>query len=371
MKNPGRSLIASAGSALRGASLALLLGTPLGCGRIPREAPAHRPEATQRPSVEGMIQQLRDPTHGDAWTASYRLSGMGQAALPDLVKALNDQHPAVRGMTARILGEMKPVAEDVVSGLACRLRLELQGPNAVYWHRQPWYKTQPARVSVDLAEALGSIGAAAGDAAPTLRDALREGDLSLRRASARALGRIGPVGRFSEMVLPALTRALLDQHELVRVAAADALGDIGQGAKNALTSLVAALGDESTYVRTQSASALGRMGEAARDALPPIEKMMLHDEDLAARVAAAEALVRISPSAKRMVVPVLVDLLKRSTDTCARASAVCALGRIGPEAEEAVRTLEKLILSRDTGGFESDVVEALKRIRGKPEQREQ
>ena len=73
------------------------------------------------------------------------------------------------------------------------------------------------------AAALGSLGAAASPAVPTLAQALADEDAPLRRAAADALGKIGPA---AGAAVPALTKALGDPDASVRQSAAQALAAI-------------------------------------------------------------------------------------------------------------------------------------------------
>ncbi|MGH6916637.1 MAG: HEAT repeat domain-containing protein [Geminicoccaceae bacterium] len=73
------------------------------------------------------------------------------------------------------------------------------------------------------AAALGSLGAAASPAVPTLAGALADEDATLRRAAADALGKIGPE---AGAAIPALTNALGDPDASVRQNAAQALAAI-------------------------------------------------------------------------------------------------------------------------------------------------
>src|SRR5215813_1203778 len=85
---------------------------------------------------------------------------------------------------------------------------------------------------------------------------LKDQDVTVRLAAARALGNIGPEAKEA---VPDLIAALKDQDALVRGYAAGALGNIGPGAKEAVPDLRAALKDQDSFVRGSAAYALGQI----------------------------------------------------------------------------------------------------------------
>jgi len=165
------------------------------------------------------------------------------------------------------------------------------------------------------ARALGRIGDR--QAVPPLIQALGDEDEDVRSAAAKALGRIG-----DPRAVPVLIQALGDGDEDVRKAAAEALGGIGD--RQAVPALLQALGDENWRVRSAAAEALGRIGD--RRAVPSLLQA-LGDRDRRVRWAAAEALGRIGD---RQAVPALIQALG-DEDGWVRWTAAEALGR-GAEA---------------------------------------
>src|SRR5262245_50409380 len=140
------------------------------------------------------------------------LRHLGPAAVPDLIKALEDEDWEVRNQAA---------------------------------------------------VALGVIGPEAKAAVPALIDVLQGEDKYLRSHAATALGK---VGRQAGTAVPALTRALQDKDEDVRRNAAAALGQIGPDSKGAVSDLIELLKDERKPVRQQALKALEQLDpeEAAR-----------------------------------------------------------------------------------------------------------
>ena len=108
-------------------------------------------------------------------------------------------------------------------------------------------------------DTLGKIGSEA--AIPALLQALEDSDWNVRRSAADTLGKIG-----SEAAIPALLQALEDSDWKVRKNAANALRKIGSEA--VISALLQALEDSSSDVRGSAVSALNEIGsEAAIPAL--------------------------------------------------------------------------------------------------------
>lgn len=179
-------------------------------------------------------------------------------------------------------------------------------------------------------------------------DELRRPDVFPGRWDAvYALGRFG---RDGSAAVDTLARVLENQyeHEYVRGAAAWSLGCIGPSAERTIPLLRAILGSEGSLsrhvsVRRNAARALGAMGPAAKSARDELTNL-LDDEDMVARVYAAEALCRIerSPSAKSL----LLDILRDGHPAHAYQAAV-ALGRLGPGAKDAVEPLVASLAAAD------------------------
>ena len=142
-----------------------------------------------------------------------------------------------------------------------------------------------------IVQALGRI--ASPQAAPTLLKALRWDDIFTRAAATGALIQIG------EPAVDGLADALRDENKMVRRAAAKALGKIGIASDAALTGLSTALLDVDSSVRRFAAEALGRLGDAT---MVPELAQALDDKDPKAKIAAFRALAKIdSPEARELV----------------------------------------------------------------------
>ena len=107
------------------------------------------------------------------------------------------------------------------------------------------------------ASALGRIGDEAESAVPDLLLALRADDIFLRAAVTGALIKIG------YPAVPGLIRALFDQKAAVRRASAKALGKIGN--RRAVNALKVAINDADAGVRQFAQEALNRLAEHGKD----------------------------------------------------------------------------------------------------------
>jgi CubicO group peptidase (beta-lactamase class C family) len=150
-------------------------------------------------------------------------------------------------------------------------------------------RNQEAAVRERSALELGKAGPGAVAAIEPLVEVLADVDPYVAGAAAEALRGIG-----AESV-PALSRALGDARENVRVGAAIALGKLGWEGREAVRGLVRALSDPKENVRWCAVNALGAAGAAASAAVPALREA-LHDADEDVRRGAALALERIDRS---------------------------------------------------------------------------
>ncbi len=110
------------------------------------------------------------------------------------------------------------------------------------------------------AKALGEIGDEAESSVPTLLVAMRDNDMFLRVGITGALIKIG------YPAVPGLTKALFDRNNAVKRAAAKALGKIGS--ERSVPALINALRDHDPNLRKLAREALERIDSPeARDAL--------------------------------------------------------------------------------------------------------
>ncbi|MCE2489888.1 MAG: HEAT repeat domain-containing protein [Anaerolineae bacterium] len=182
-----------------------------------------------------------------------------QTALPEVGERLrSDGDVSVRYQAARTLGQFAD--PDSLTALLCGLRDE------------------DMYVRVQVTSALIRIGA---PAVGGLTKALADARPAVRRAAAKALGKIGHADADA---LQALDAALKDEDAAQRRFAAQALGRLG--ATESLETLGAALRDPDAKVRDAAATALQGLGDAA---LPTLYAA-LDDPDPETSFVAARAL---------------------------------------------------------------------------------
>jgi HEAT repeat protein len=116
--------------------------------------------------------------------------------VPGLIVSLKTGEPAVRAASARILGELGPVAKDAVPALIESL------------------KDDDKEVRRNGIKSLGQMGAAASDAVAPIAEAFADASFETRRAAAIALGGIG-----DPRAAAALKKARKDPNDKVRDAA--------------------------------------------------------------------------------------------------------------------------------------------------------
>jgi HEAT repeat protein len=166
------------------------------------------------------------------------------------------------------------------------------------------------QVRLSAIEALETIGPEAESTAPVLVKALKDDNLFVRWAAARALGKVGT--RHADIAVPGLAKLLDDRDFDVNIAAAQALErfgpaatdaekrketlraieSIGSGASPAIPAITQTLNDSDHMVRQQAARLLGRFGPAAAQATTALRRA-LQDPEPEVRRAASDALLNI------------------------------------------------------------------------------
>ena len=107
-----------------------------------------------------------------------------------------------------------------------------------------------------------------------------------------------------------------------------------------ITAFIKALRDDRQIVRKAAAWALAAREVASRDVVRALAECLLEDPEPNVRAAAADALGHIGPDAKEAV-PMLIRALEQDGDTSVLHNVVVALGCIGPGARAAVPALGK------------------------------
>ncbi len=194
--------------------------------------------------------------------AAYELGlGVGSAG-PGLLEALRRQaravEPTIQARTPDNAHGTNPTALPAAQGLVAA------GPAAIPWLTaaladEHWLTRAAA------ADALGSQGLAAGEAADALAGALTDEHWWVRRNACEALGRIGKAARGHAQ---GVSTCLSDEDYRVRRMAAVAVGQLGIPSPDTVPALGRMLVEENRYNRHYAALALRRLpGLEARDVL--------------------------------------------------------------------------------------------------------
>jgi HEAT repeat protein len=144
--------------------------------------------------------------------------------------------------------------------------------------------------------------------------------------------------------VPILLDALNDPDNNVRGDVVASLGDLGPAAKAAIPALLK--GMETEAERGGIVQALGRIGPEAKAVVPALLDL-LDGKDANERLAAAVALIRISPRHKPRGVAQLRKLMKRD-EVYVWAKAAAALLRFSPPDETEALALLRLGLREET-----------------------
>jgi HEAT repeat protein len=301
--------------------------------------------AVQRPfgisALPGLLKALKDP---DTRVRRGALSAIRYPpeALPDLVRILDEDDPALAADVSYALGAMGPAAVPA-------LVRELASPHA---------ECRQAACS-----ALGSLGRHAAPAVPALIEACFDDETSsaaigaLRRlgteakeaapylaeladASSNELARLALQAMRGEPVPPPpsppdnalLRRQLSDADARTAGHAAFELGRLLASDPETLDALGAALANPAPYVRKHAALALVRIGGVS-----VIARVATEGRGPARHLAAA-ALPKFVASAPDAVLPVALNLLGDG-DPFVRGEALRAVGMLGPRAREATDRL--------------------------------
>jgi HEAT repeat protein len=190
---------------------------------------------------------------------------------------------------------------------------------------------------------------------------LKDPKVQMRRWAASNLQNLR---REARPALPALIRALSDEHKHVRGSAALAIGAVGPEAESAVPALIEALSKErDPSTQGNLAEALGEIGPASAPAVPELTTLL--DSKLwATRRDAADAMGRIGPAAKSAI-PKLTALLS-DNDGNVRLAAAQALGLIGVRTEAAVEGLKQLFNDEDKRA-RGNAIQAVWRLTKRPE----
>lgn len=255
---------------------------------------ARSPAAEIAPDIAKLKLDLGSPERDSRREASFQLQKLGpgaKAALPELIKALDDLDRQVWANAVASIAAIGPDARDANPKL-----LEAFASAKGRDGRQ----RDRAQALMRSAYALTCIGDAAR---PALIEALKSDDTEIRLGAAKALGGMGPRAKDA---VPALIENLGHGDEALRVEVIESLGAIGADAVGPLSK---SLGWPDARLRSGSARSLGAIGVAAAAAGPILIERAKSDTESSVRAAALAALPKLG-LAQEQIVPALVAALR-------------------------------------------------------------
>lgn len=268
-------------------------------------------------------------------TAVMALGLIGDAAaVPALIKALDDEAAEVRAAAARAVvragAAWSVVGKRLAKGLrdpdpgvavACVRSLSSFGPAGL----DPILAALPTLEDARAAVVARDVAHFGDPAMSRLENAAGADEPKTRRRAADCLGWLG---RRYGYAPNALVRLLADPDATVRITAARALGRVGRGVEPVPeAALLAALDDSTTGVRAAALGAVGDLaprGDAARTA---VKRLVGNSNRPVARMA-AYADARLGGPAGPALAAMRANLADKALDLGARVHAALALGRL-------------------------------------------
>ena len=268
-------------------------------------------------------------------SVQYTLVKIGKPALSRLIDRVKAESSTPEARTEEITGLAK-FGHDATAAVPVLIRA---------------LQDKHAGIRSAAARSLCAICVGEKPAVEALIRALKDKDPDVRRAAAAGLGKIGPGAK--DAVL-AIATTLQDKDPDVRAAAAEGLWRFGPAAKEAVPMLAKNLNDMDARARYWTIRALGSIGPPAKGATKALLNVMTQDSDRDNQNAAVAALIRIDFESMKKNLSARIkdlegDMWKDAVDIIIMA---------GPAAKEAVPSLVRLMQRepREAGGF---VAEAL------------
>ncbi len=269
-------------------------------------------------AVPALDAALNDSQGAVTIRAAEALAMIGPAAIPALIKRIDDPHFAE--LALQTIGQIGPAAKSATATLVQKL-------------------SQPGKLSVrELCLTLAFIEADPAVAGPALQKVAKDEKSPARAPAIFALGRIG-----DKSALKLITNAVEDNDPVVRLGAAWALLQFDN--KNpdyiaiAVPRLAQGLERPDPRVRRLAAETLSQLGPAAAAAVPALAKRITDDEEPTVRISCAMALAQTG-EAGRSAVPALVQFLQ-TEPSGGRRAALFALGSLGPVAVDALPAIQR------------------------------
>jgi len=288
-----------------------------------------------RKATPKLIALLSD--YGITWQARQALEGIGQAAVPDLIRALSNENLEVRSGAASVLGLIGKDARAATEPLMRMATADVGSArfNAVQSLGQIGPAAQPAvPVLIRLLDSaddsftttiVRTLGAIDGGAGPVMSAWLESGEEEKRRRATAVLAA-------SDSGLSRLIQALASPDDAVSAAAIEGLAEAGA---RAIPSLLRASADENHVIRALALRALSKIEPKPEETLPILIRA-LKDPHIQVRNEAMDALVRF----KEKSVPGVAALLG-SPDVELRKAGCLVLGHMGQPATSALPLLRE------------------------------
>lgn len=292
------------------------------------------------PALEDLIRGPSDAVHQPRCLAADALAAIGSpATVSALTRALLDS--VERDPAPAMLEAESILVNHIAEHLSRFPRPEVTEAllSALRRRRYPY-----------CAAALGLTGDP--QAIPLLVECLYED--AARPAAAAALRQFGQAALepLVDVLLESPSAGTLEPPSRLdgRATAARLIGDFARSdsrdAPLAVAALAKALSDRQGAVRVEAALGLARCGARADEHIARILVAALEEENWARAEEIIAALVRIGPTAERLLIPIIGSLPRDAADRRRQVRAVDAVGRLGSVA--AVRALTGFHASRDT-----------------------
>lgn len=283
-----------------------------------------------QPILFELIEKLEDKTNPFRCGAIFTLSILGEeakAAIPYLVEAANDKDTNVRSNAIFALGEIGTQPEIIIPIVIKALKdnegdVRYSAASLLYSDKLPLTPHQIKTIT------------------PLLINTLKE-DWKLQKLNAynhhylyaEVLSKIG----FE--VIPYLINSLKDEDKSFRTCIISILNRYDQKAEDAIPDLMEMLADENKEVQYRAAFAIVDISDTKAKMVLPIIIEALRDKQFF--IGASYAVRKLGPTAKEAI-PILIDKLKEeNTNKCSQETdfAIETLGIMGAEANTAVPVL--------------------------------
>jgi HEAT repeat protein len=299
--------------------------------------------------VEDLIGELGSGDKVKRREAARSLALLGpaaRAAVPALIKGLDDDEEQVFFWSATALAKIGPDAHEATPELIKRLKrsgrrykdqvhvrivhaLTQIGPAAVL-QLTGALGSEHSSVRLGAVRVLGNLGFASREAAPRLFDLLADDSESVRFSAGSALGRIGDVA------YPQIMKGLSADSATVRAAAAHAVVWIPANSRPAIHLAKRLAKETDNETKVAGLNALNRIGFDGERLLAMLLPA-LDSEEPRLRQEALSGILSLRPNS-RAAVPHLIERLA-AKDPSKRKQAIDLLGRMGYDASVAVPKL--------------------------------